>query len=126
VNHKSRRIRLWLTILLLLAGLWFGNYEYRVAPIRFDAARWSKVDWDDSLHRRARMADWLLENRVLSRMSRAEVISLLGAPMPKGFRDWEFAYNLGRERGLASVDNELLVLRFDPDGRVAEAKVVRD
>jgi hypothetical protein len=112
---------------LLLLGLWFGNYEYRVAPIRFDAARWATADPDDPRHTRSRIADWMLENGTLSGKTREEVVSLLGKPLPPGsFRDYEFAYNLGRERSLASVDNEMLVIRFDSKGRVSEASIVRD
>jgi hypothetical protein len=124
---KSRRGWIPLTVVLLLAGLWFGNYEYRVAPIRFDAAQWATADRDDPLHRRARMADWLLAGGALTGKTRAEIVSLLGPPLPPGsFRDWEFSYDLGSERGLASVDHELLVLRFDSTGHANEARILSD
>jgi len=125
VSKPRRRTWIGLSILLLLVGLWFGNYEYRVAPIRFEAGQWASIEpQNDSLHRRARMADWLLSQGTLSGKSRAQVVSMLGAP--GSFRDWDFAYSLGAERGLAPVDMELLVLRFDNNDRVVEARILRD
>lgn len=73
------------------------------------------------------MIEWLVRGGQLDALTRAQVIELLGSPDGGAyFRDWDFVYWLGPERGLVGLDSEWLVLRIGSDGRVAEYRVVRD
>jgi hypothetical protein len=57
----------------------------------------------------------------------APTVSLLGTPPPTAyFRDYQFVYWLGPERGFMSIDSEWLAIRFDRNGKVMEARIVRD
>jgi hypothetical protein len=73
------------------------------------------------------MIDDLMRRRLLDELTRSEVEQLLGPPLPdiRGIgvdaSRWHFAYYVGIERaGAFSLDDELLVIRFDGQGRVAE------
>lgn len=73
------------------------------------------------------MIEWLVRSGQLDALTRAQVVELLGPPDGGTyFRDWDFVYRLGPERGLVGFDSEWLVLRIGSDGRVAEYRVVRD
>jgi len=113
---------LLVVLLLCSAGCaWTTGY----LPVSlFDSARWKTPQTG---YTRVRMVSMLLLTHDLKGMTRAEVIALLGEPPPSDyFRDWDFVYHLGHERGLFRVDSEWLVLRFGPDGRVSEFAVVSD
>ena len=92
----------------------------------FDAALWSdKTQVESGV--RLGMADRLLADGVLIGRTRAEVVALLGEPPPTGyFAEWDLVYWLGPERGFISIDSEWLVARFGSDGRITEARLVRD
>ena len=76
---------------------------------------------------RLNMADGLIARGDLDRMSRSDVIELLGEPPEKEyFRDWDLVYRLGMERGFISIDSEWLVIRLGADGRVVEYRIVTD
>jgi hypothetical protein len=92
----------------------------------FDAAAWRHGRTSDN-HVRLRMVDPLLESGRLEGLTRPQVLELLGPPDGGSyFRDWDFVYWLGPERGFISIDSEWLVLRLGSDGRVSEYRVVRD
>lgn len=76
---------------------------------------------------RLSMADRLIARGTLQGKPRAEVVELLGEPPENtSFSDWDLVYWLGSERGFISIDSEWLVIRFGPDGRVAEYRIIRD
>ena len=55
------------------------------------------------------------------------VVAVLGEPTRTDyFKEFDFVYWLGPERGLISVDSEWLVIKLDPSGRVSQAQVVTD
>ena len=57
----------------------------------------------------------------------SEIISVLGtAPPTDYFREYDFVYWLGPERGLFGIDSEWLVLKYGADGRVTEYRIVTD
>jgi outer membrane protein assembly factor BamE (lipoprotein component of BamABCDE complex) len=104
------------------AGLgWITGY----LPMQFfNSARWKTPD---TSYTRIRMLEALLLTHDLEKMTKSEVVDLLGQPPPTAyFSEWDFVYHLGPERGLLSIDSEWLVLRFGPDGRVSEWAVVSD
>jgi hypothetical protein len=94
-------------------------------PVRaFSSAEWKSPAADGV---RLSMLDPLLWTHRLRGMSREQVLALLGPPDPTGyFREWDYVYWLGDERGLFRIDSEWLVLRFGKDDRVSEWAVVRD
>ena len=96
-------------------------------PIRpFDAILWRQAQ-TSNISVRVRMVEWLVRSGTLDGLSRPQVLELLGEPDGGPyFRDWDLVYWLGPERGLMGFDSEWLVLRFGPDGRVSEYRVVRD
>ena len=73
------------------------------------------------------MADDLVNRKMLNGLTRSEVVALLGEP-PKTeyFKEYDLVYLLGQERSILPIDNEWLVLKFGPDGRVKVAIIVTD
>lgn len=100
---------------------WLTGY----LPVQlFDSSSWKGPQ---TQYTRVRMVSALLLTHQLNGMSKSEVIELLGEPPASGyFRDWDFVYHLGPERGIFGLDSEWLGLRFGPDQRVSEWAVVRD
>lgn len=130
----TKRRASWLGFVTLALLVAFGlvvaiGFAAELATDRgrpFDAVAWSDParDRDDV---RLGMADRLLADRALIGLTRAQVVAMLGEPAPTGyFRDWDLVYRLGMERSYISIDSEWLVLRLGPDGRVAQARLVRD
>jgi hypothetical protein len=73
------------------------------------------------------MVDDLLASRDLVGLSRSQVEQLLGpAGATTKWRDWDLVYWLGSERGPFGIDAEWLVIRFDDQELVSEARIVRD
>jgi len=109
-------------------GVLFGtpivkDYASRTA---FDSSRWKAENRRGAEGVRVRMVDDLLRRRRLVGMKRAELESLLGSPPPTPyFRDYDYVYWLGPERGLFSIDSEWLVVRCAGDV-VVSAEVVTD
>lgn len=112
-----------IAVLLLCSAGWAGITGYLPVYL-FDSASWKNPP---SAYTRVRMVSALLLTHDLNGMTKSEVVELLGEPPASNyFRDWDFVYNLGPERGLFSLDSEWLVLRFGPDERVSEWAVVSD
>lgn len=112
----------------LLLGVFVGtpvvrDYASRTA---FDSASWKAENRRDAAGVRGRMVDDLLRTRKLVGMSRAQLEGLLGVPpATEYFREYEYVYWLGPERGLFSVDSEWLVVKCE-QGFVLSARVVTD
>lgn len=116
----------WL-VLLVAASIVLAVVKLAVYPGRdFDPILWSDTAQIESGVRLG-MADRLLSDGVLVGRTRAEVVAMLGEPPPTGyFAEWDLVYWLGPERGYISIDSEWLVARLGSDGRVTEARLVRD
>ena len=119
-NDKSKKRRrlapIFAVAALSAAALYWGVAD---APLPFYSTWWhaGEQDWADPLHRRHRMADWLVRSNRLLGQRRADVVALLGEPPPtEYFKEWDMVYLLGAERGFISIDSEWLVLRLDVDG----------
>jgi hypothetical protein len=112
---------------LLFAGL-FGtpvvnDYASRVA---FESAAWKAENGDAAQGVRVHMVDDLLARHTLVGMSRAHLEELLGVPPETPyFREYDYVYWLGPERGFISIDSERLVVKIN-DGVVVSAKIVTD
>ena len=125
-QHRKRpamRLFLWSAV-VLVAFLIVAR-----APLPLIQTWWHGEErhWDDPWNRRHRMADWLILTHSLIGDTRAQVVEKLGEPPPtEYFPDWSLVYNLGAERGLMSIDSEWLVVRIADNGKVAEARIVRD
>ena len=127
ITKRRVRTRWWVLVACALAGYYF----VAMAPLPFVSKWWGSgsPNFDDVLHRRQRMADWMLYSESLKGLSRAEVIVKLGEPEPKIYNapGEDIVYVLGSARGVLTFDFiEALVLRLDPSGRVIEAKIHRD
>ena len=102
------------------------NY-WKTRPLPFDRAVWNAEPADLDDFRRHRMADWLLKQRRLLGMTRAEIVSMLGEPTETShFRSYDLVYVLGNERGWISIDSEWLLMRLDGSGHVSMAEIRRD
>jgi outer membrane protein assembly factor BamE (lipoprotein component of BamABCDE complex) len=121
---RIRKRKIWLlsffSLTIVFVFLFFcqGN--------KFDPA-----DWQDSEQIqkgvRLRMADDLIAHNKLHKLTRAEVVKLLGEPPTTNyFQDWDLVYWLGNERGFINIDSEWLAIRLDSDGRVRDYQIVRD
>jgi len=111
-----------LLILLVLFGPIIGDYSQRTS---FDSDRW-KAAINEQKPVRLRMVDDLLRRYKLEGMSREDIEQLLGKPPPTGyFREYEYVYWLGPERGFISIDSEWLCLKFSKD-IATEVRICRD
>jgi SmpA/OmlA family protein len=106
----------------------FGGPVVRdyAARVPFDSPRWKAENGHDARGVRVNMVDDLLHRHRLVGMPRDKVDELLGVPpATEYFREYDYVYWLGRERGPFAIDSEWLVLKFK-ENAVAEAVVVTD
>ena len=76
---------------------------------------------------RAQMIEDLSKQNDFDKMTKLEVLSLLGEPTETNyFHNYDCVYWLGRERGFLGIDSEWLVFRFDDTGRVTDWAVLTD
>ena len=119
-----------LVYLLVVGGLFFGpgidNYLHRRS---FDSAAWQRNDgWNTNWPARLSMVDDLLAHHQLRGLRRDSLERLLGPPDSTNYFSApnNLVYGLGPERGLMRIDSEWLVVALGPDGRVTEARILRD
>src|SRR5574341_40025 len=111
-----------------LLALLFGtpvvkDYASRTS---FEPGSWKAENRRGAEGIRVRMVDDLLRRHRLIGMQRAQLEALLGVPPPTPyFREYDYVYWLGPERGLFSIDSEWLVVKLQNDVVVA-AEVVTD
>ena len=99
------------------------DYSSRVP---FDSSQWRAENEQGAEGVRVHMVDDLLKKHQLVGMSRDQVNDLLGVPpVTAYFREYDYVYWLGQERGAFPIDSEWLVLKFKGNV-VAEASVVTD
>jgi hypothetical protein len=115
----------------VFVGGWMGweTAKELASRRRFDQEAWWRAGYAATGAEpvRLRMVDDLLQRRLLDGKTRAEVIALLGPPPETAyFREYDLVYWLGPERSIFSIDSEWLGIRLGPDGRVAEAVLLRD
>ena len=92
----------------------------------FDSQRWKQVERSDD-YSRLRMIESLTLSGRLNRITRAEVVSLLGPSDDTNyFNEWDFVYWLGPERSFISLDSEWLVIKIGSTGRVVDYRIVSD
>lgn len=96
----------------------------------FDVELWEGAEtaaMTDADAPRLRMADTLVDDRLLVGKARPQVESMLGPPTRTSkFSDDDIVYWLGPERGFMSIDSEWLVINFNDEDAVEVAKIVRD
>lgn len=114
-------------LLVLLTGVIGYGFKTGYLPVRpFDSDRWKRVERVDD-QARIQMIEHLMWSKKLDGLSRSELVALLGPPSDAGyFRDRDYVYRLGDERGLFSIDSEWLVVDVDAGGRVSQYEIVRD
>lgn len=144
--------RTWIGI--LIAGLlivvflipvlrWEGWFLYfrireRISRVAFESESWKTYRraygvsqtnyWAFKLPIRLRMIDDLMARHDLDGKTRKDVVALLGEKdKTPYFSEWDLVYFLGPGRfGDAIGDSEWLVIRFTPDGKVSDYRVVHD
>jgi hypothetical protein len=112
----------------LLVGVLAGTPAARdyASRMAFDSAAWKAENRGDAAGLRVRMVDDLLRTHKLVGLSRAQLEDLLGVPpATEYFREYDYVYWLGPERGLFSIDSEWLVVKCG-QGVVVSASVVTD
>ena len=95
----------------------FGLFGAATFPIFF----WIQVNW-------LTVAAWLMgrDRLIFEGTSRAQLEALLGVPPETPyFREYDYVYWLGPERGFISIDSEWLVVKIN-EGVVVTAKIVKD
>ena len=113
-------------LVLIVVACGFSTHYLPLRP--FDAEGWREGGGEDTpTPVRLQMVEWLTRSGRLDGLTRPEVAGLLGpADRDTSLRDWDMVYRLGPERGTMSIDLEWLVIRFGPDGRVSDYRVVTD
>ncbi|MBI4747315.1 MAG: hypothetical protein HY774_02435 [Acidobacteria bacterium] len=104
---------------------WYCNY----GPTAFDPVVWRQGEQAEFSPDapRLRMADQLVQSKVLVGKPKPEILAMLGAPSQTDkFNEYDLVYWLGAERGFISIDSEWLVLKCTESGIVKEARIVRD
>lgn len=92
----------------------------------FESDSWKAENRRGAEGIRVRMVDDLLRSHTLIGMQRAQLEALLGVPPSTPyFREYDYVYWLGPERGLFSIDSEWLVVTLQNDV-VVTARVVTD
>lgn len=130
---EGRSGRLWgcwaaLVGSLLLVVIFCGFTTHYLPLMRFTSEGWRQGGGENSATPvRLQMIEWLTRSGQLDGLTRPEVAALLGPPRDRPyFSDWDMVYLLGPERGIFSIDSEWLVIRFGPNGRVSDYRVVTD
>ena len=94
----------------------------------FDRKSWQdpkQVDGEDPV--RLRIVDDLIKSKRLDRLSRADIVKLLGEPAATDyFREYDLVYWLGPERRWTGIDSEYLAMQLDKNGIVRSYRIVRD
>jgi hypothetical protein len=118
--------------LLLVVTAW-AALHYLSPMSRCDVHKFTPALWQDPEASRSPRAirgclvDDLIARTPIRGRSRADIVALLGEPPRTGyFVEYDLVYWLGPERGLMSIDSEWLVMRLDPNGRVADFRLVTD
>ena len=112
--------------LSLVGTLLFGpSIKSYVQRTSFNSIEW-KDHLDDGSSIKIKMVDDLLKKHQLIGMNKNDLEDLLGKP-PKTdyFKDYEYVYWLGPERGLFGIDSEWLAIKFK-DGNVIKVEILRD
>lgn len=124
---KALRILLVAVAIALPCAGVFWHYTY--GPTAFDPVAWRQGEPSEFSPdaRRLRMADGLVQSKVLVGKPKAEVLAMLGAPSQTDkFKEYDLVYWLGAERGFITIDSEWMVLKCTETGIVKEARIVRD
>lgn len=113
---------------LIVATFLAGCSGSQSSPVPFDRTRWLEGEGANfSPAPRLRMADGLLSSRTLLGKRRSEVEEMLGPDTDTDkFRNNDLVYWLGAQRSYMPIDSEWLVVRFDKNGQVTEARIVYD
>jgi hypothetical protein len=108
-------VKIKLLVTGILVGLAVAGWFIFRPGRHSDASAWKNSATPASA--RLRMADDLVNSQRLLGLTRQEVVTLLGDP-PKTeyFKEFDFVYYVGPERGFMSIDSEWLLLKFDADG----------
>lgn len=110
-----------LLVAFIVSGPQLKSY---IEQTPFDSTEWKK-----STHRsdnvKQKMVHDLLKNHKLEGMSVEDIDKLLGKPpVTDYFKDYDYVYWLGPERGMG-VDSEWLGIKFQ-EGKVIRADILRD
>jgi hypothetical protein len=101
----------------------------QLPPVPFDKTIWlngETVEFSSDAPR-LRMADGLVDSRILLGKRRSELESLLGPPTKTDkFRNFDLVYWLGADRGFMGIDSEWLVIRLDSNDKTIRASIVSD
>ncbi len=127
------KIFLWIVFgslvvyILLLIGIFilapkiesYTNRQY------FDSQKW-KENLTSSSNLKQHMVDDLTAHHTLVGMPQKQIDQLLGKPPQTNyFKEFDYVYRLGPERGLIGIDSEWLGIRFE-DSIVVEVKLLTD
>jgi hypothetical protein len=115
-------------IALFILGCLFPIYSLYKLGVNQYYSTFTPEKWKKHIEQRVFMIDDLEKDYDLHKMSKNEVVRLLGEPTDSTyFSDkHNLVYYLGRERGLFGIDSEWLVIWFDSQERVSEYRVFTD
>jgi hypothetical protein len=135
LKKKYRTIIIVVIIMIAVSPFLFIIGLIGCDHVKEDVGReaFNSVQWKDTILAfsknpiRIKMVDDLFSKHNLKGLEKDSVVSLLGVPEEtEKFKDWDFVYWLGPERGFMGIDSEWLVVKFDDQGKVKEYRLVAD
>lgn len=113
----------------IAAVIFSAYYVAEHAPLPFIASWWKidKAEWNDTWHKRHRIADGLVLSGSLIGLTSEEIKAKWGKTSKTSFfREWDMVYHLGSETGFISIDGEWLVIKLNDHGVAVDVALVRD
>lgn len=127
-NRRTNRTAYLLVVIIGigLSGCQASDTASSCNDSQFNSASWkSQASWSGRPSLRQRMAGDLLRCKTLVGRTEAETIRLLGRPEHPGRPDEDGpCYELGPQRDLGGLDNEVMCLTFDAHQKVKQVEVV--
>lgn len=117
-RHRSRDIKTWAVIILLLLGVALSIY----AVIQYQSISHSDLSSNYSYESESLdigdASDFLGQNM-------SDVRSALGVPSDRQFQGWDHAYRIG-PLGAMGIDSEWLVLKVGQNGVITDSAKISD
>ncbi|SFC61375.1 hypothetical protein SAMN04487891_11528 [Flagellimonas taeanensis] len=113
IGHERNRRQIAIISALLLSPfvyvsliiIWVFSASY------YTSNDFDKTEWDSNVEERYRMAEDIIDNKMLIGKTRSDVIQILGSKYSNNNEDY-LSYELGIKPGLFNIDPDYLYIKF--------------